>query len=131
MGIFDATKLRPFASQYPGRNQNFIQTLDYNSDTGMYEINFSPHTGYNTYAQAPTWQMGGAASPHGSGCPEGQVMGADGVCRIDPNYTGQPTFPDTTTPPDTPPDTPPHYYVKSQNYHHKCTKIIIIMYEFS
>jgi len=96
MGIFDATKLRPFASQYPGRNQNFIQTLDYNSDTGMYEINFSPHTGYNTYAQAPTWQMGGAASPHGSGCPEGQVMGADGVCRIDPNYTGQPTF-DTTT----------------------------------
>ena len=92
MGIFDATKLRPFASQYPGRNQNFIQTLDYNSDTGMYEINFSPHTGYNTYAQAPTWQMGGAASPHGSGCPEGQVMGADGICRIDPNYTGQPTF---------------------------------------
>ena len=95
MGIYDVA-LRPFASQYPGRNQNFIQTLDYNSDTGMYEINFSPHTGYNTYAQAPTWQMGGAASPHGSGCPEGQVMGADGICRIDPNYTGQPTF-DTTT----------------------------------
>ena len=96
MGIFDATKLRPFASQYPGRNQNFIQTLDYNSDTGMYEINFSPHTGYNTYAQAPTWQMGGAASPHLNACPEGQVMGVDGICRIDPNYTGQPTF-DTTT----------------------------------
>ena len=43
MGIFDATKLRPFASQYPGRNQNFVQTLDYNSNTGMYEINFSPN----------------------------------------------------------------------------------------
>jgi len=102
MGFYDVA-LRPFASQYPGRNQNFIQEIKLNPTTGMYELNFSPHTGYNTYAQAPTWQMGGAASPHGSGCPEGQVMGPDGICRIDPNYTGQPTFgtpaADTTTTP--------------------------------
>ena len=101
MGLYDVA-LRPFASQYPGRNQNFVQTIDYNSDTGMYEINFSPHTGYNAYSQSPTWTT--TPTTTSSGCPEGQVMGPDCICRVDPNYTGQPTFDETATTPTTPAD---------------------------
>jgi hypothetical protein len=68
----------------------------------MYEINFSPHTGYNAYSQSPTWTT--TPTTTSSGCPEGQVMGPDGICRVDPNYTGQPTFDETATTPTTPAD---------------------------
>ena len=92
MGIYDS--LKPFASQYPNRTENFIQEIKFNSETGLYETTFSPHAGYN---DALGTNYSGNTTTTYNGCPEGQVMGPDEVCRVDPNYTGQPTI-DSTTP---------------------------------
>jgi hypothetical protein len=97
MGIYDS--LKPFASQYPNRTENFIQEIKFNSETGLYETTFSPHAGYN---DATGKNYSGNYTTTYNGCPEGQVMGPDGVCRVDPNYTGQPTSDPTT--PETPTD---------------------------
>ena len=35
MGIYDS--LKPFASQYPNRTENFKQEIKFNSETGLYE----------------------------------------------------------------------------------------------
>ena len=96
MGIYDS--LKPFASNYPSRTENFIQQIKFNSDTGLYETTFSPHAGYN---DATGTNFTGNTETTYNGCPEGQIMGPDGVCRVDPNYQGQPVTPET---PDTPTD---------------------------
>ena len=92
MGIYDS--LKPFASNYPSRTENFIQQIKFNSDTGLYETTFSPHAGYN---DATGTNFTGNTETTYNGCPEGQIMAPDGVCRVDPNYTGQPTI-DSTAP---------------------------------
>lgn len=96
MGIYDS--LKPFASDYPNRTENFIQQIKLNPDTGLYETTFSPHAGYN---DATGTNFTGNTETTYNGCPEGQIMGPDGVCRVDPNYQGQPVTPET---PDTPTD---------------------------
>ena len=97
MGIYDS--LKPFASQYPNRTENFKQEIKLNPETGLYETTFSPHSGYNDILGK---NYSGNYTTTYNGCPEGQVMGPDGVCRVDPNYTGQPTTDPTT--PETPTD---------------------------
>ena len=106
MGIYDS--LKPFASNYPSRTENFIQQIKFNPDTGLYETTFSPHAGYN---DATGTNFTGNTETTYNGCPEGQIMGPDGVCRVDPNYTGQPVTPETPNTPVDPtvpevPDTP-------------------------
>ena len=93
MAIYD--DLKTFASQYPNRNQNFMQKIKLNSTTGLYEIVFEPYN-YMPYTNAPTWTT--TPNPHTAGCPPGQVMGPDGVCRVSTDFTGQPTTPDPETP---------------------------------
>ena len=97
MGIYDS--LKPFASQYPNRTENFKQEIKFNSETGLYETTFSPHAGYNDILGK---NYSGNYTTTYNGCEEGEVMGPDGVCRVDPNYTGQPTTDPTT--PETPTD---------------------------
>ena len=93
MAIYD--DLKTFASQYPNRNQNFMLKIKLNSTTGLYEIVFEPYN-YMPYTNAPTWTT--TPNPHTAGCPPGQVMGPDGVCRVSTDFTGQPTTPDPETP---------------------------------
>ena len=94
MGMFDN-----YSSSIPGRTKNFIQKFVLNPETGQYEIQLSPHVGYSDTIN-PSWTT--QTNPTWNPCPEGQVMGPDGVCRVDPNYTGQPTTDPTT--PETPTD---------------------------
>ena len=84
MGLYDN-----YASQFPYRTKNFIQEIKYNSENGLYETVISPHVGYDAYSQPS-----GTTTPSWNPCPAGQVMGPDGVCRIDTNYEGQTVFPD-------------------------------------
>ena len=87
MGMFDN-----YSSSIPGRTKNFIQKFVLNPETGQYEIQLSPHVGYSDTIN-PSWTT--QTNPTWNPCPEGQVMGPDGVCRVDPNYTGQPITPET------------------------------------
>ena len=99
MAVYD--DLSNFTSQYPNRNQNFMQKIKLNSTTGLYEVVYEPYN-YMPYTNAPTWTT--TPNPHTAGCPPGQVMGPDGVCRVSTNFTGQPTTPDPVTPDPVTPD---------------------------
>ena len=101
MGIYDSLKFT--ASDYPSRTENFMQQIKFNADTGLYETTFSPHAGYNDVTGK---NFKGNTTTTYNGCPEGQVMGPDGVCRADPSYQGQPVITDPITDPITTPEVP-------------------------
>ena len=109
----------------PGRVQNPHLESVYNSATNTWEIkpvNVSPYN-YGTLATTSDAYKNinvGIPTTYNqySGCPAGQIMGPDGICRIDPNWIGagttitDPTDPVDPTDPETDPDpfTPSNVY---------------------
>ena len=111
----------------PGRVQNPHLESVYNSVTNTWDINPVNVSPYNYGTLATTSQAYqninvGIPTTYNqySGCPAGHIMGADGVCRLDPNWIGagtttptdptDPTDPDPTIPEDQTPFTPSNVY---------------------